>query len=102
MSWLVSIIFCLTMNILRCLVKQNGAYQITLATPRFVKEAGGVGLEIGAGGAVAPMPGVVDKVLVSAGDAVKQGDPVAVIIAMKMEVINFIMEMCMFHGVAMS
>lgn len=31
------------------------------------------------------MPGVLDKLLVRAGDVVKAGDPVAVIIAMKME-----------------
>lgn len=32
------------------------------------------------------MPGVVDKVHVKAGDKVQAGDPVVVIIAMKMEV----------------
>lgn len=31
------------------------------------------------------MPGIVDKVLVKTGDQVKAGEPVAVIIAMKME-----------------
>lgn len=35
--------------------------------------------------AVSPMPGVVDKMLVKPGDSVKEGDPVAVVIAMKME-----------------
>ncbi|XP_043284670.1 methylcrotonoyl-CoA carboxylase subunit alpha, mitochondrial isoform X2 [Venturia canescens] len=37
------------------------------------------------GGAVSPMPGVVDKIFVQPGDLVKKGDPLVVIIAMKME-----------------
>ena len=64
---------------------QNGAYQLQLATAKFLelgKAEGGAA----AGEAVAPMPGVVDKVIVKPGDHVKAGDPVAVIIAMKMEV----------------
>lgn len=35
--------------------------------------------------AVSPMPGVVEKIIVKNGDTVKKGDPVAVVIAMKME-----------------
>lgn len=34
---------------------------------------------------VSPMPGVLDKILVHVGQVVKVGDPVGVIIAMKME-----------------
>lgn len=35
--------------------------------------------------AVAPMPGVLDKILVKSGDQVKKGDSIFVLIAMKME-----------------
>ena len=45
--------------------------------------AGGVA---GAEDAVAPMPGVVEKVAVSPGMEVQKGDPLVVMIAMKMEV----------------
>ena len=37
------------------------------------------------GDAVAPMPGVIEKVNVSDGDAVRAGDALVVMIAMKME-----------------
>lgn len=35
--------------------------------------------------AVAPMPGILDKILVKAGDQVNKGDSLFVLIAMKME-----------------
>lgn len=38
------------------------------------------------GDALAPMPGVIDKVMVKEGMEVAQGDPLVIMIAMKMEV----------------
>lgn len=52
--------------------------------PKFVSDHLGGG-DRGLGDAVAPMPGVVEKVMVNAGDEVKAGDPLVVMIAMKME-----------------
>ena len=55
-----------------------------MPAPKFESELGKVA---GAsGGAVAPMPGVVEKVFVSPGQTVAAGDPLVVMIAMKMEV----------------
>ena len=51
--------------------------------PKFVTAASGGG---SAGDAVAPMPGVIEKVSVEPGQEVKQGDPLIIMIAMKMEV----------------
>ena len=65
---------------------QNGAYRLRLATAKFQELRRSEDVSVATGGAVAPMPGVVDKVNVKPGDVVKAGDPVAVIIAMKMEV----------------
>ncbi|MPC14388.1 Methylcrotonoyl-CoA carboxylase subunit alpha, mitochondrial [Portunus trituberculatus] len=57
--------------------------QVSVPAPKFESELGHVA---GAsGGAVAPMPGVVEKVFVSAGQTVEAGDPLVVMIAMKME-----------------
>lgn len=39
------------------------------------------------GGAVAPMPGIIEKVLVQDGEQVQLGQPLMVMIAMKMEYI---------------
>lgn len=46
--------------------------------------------------AVAPMPGVVDKVFVKPGDEVEEGQPMLVMIAMKMEVR---MVVCLWHSI---
>jgi Acetyl/propionyl-CoA carboxylase, alpha subunit len=69
---------------------QDGSYQFSLPPPKFIS----MGTEdIGATGgdvAVAPMPGVVEKLCVTVGDTVKMGDPLFIIIAMKMEVCSLI------------
>lgn len=63
---------------------QSGGWKVSVPAPKFESELGNVA---GAsGGAVAPMPGVVEKVFVSPGQKVVAGDPLVVMIAMKMEV----------------
>lgn len=66
------------------LFDENGQKAFEFVKPKFLTETGqdAVG---GGSKVVSPMPGVVDKILVKAGDRVKAGDSVAVIIAMKME-----------------
>lgn len=62
---------------------QNGGWKISVAAPKFETEIGkATGV---AGGAVAPMPGVIEKVFVTPGQTVEAGDPLVVMIAMKME-----------------
>jgi len=69
---------------------QDGSYQFSLPVPKFMSmEAEDVGAT-GGDVAVAPMPGVMEKLCVSVGDTVKTGDPLFVIIAMKMEVCSLI------------
>jgi len=60
----------------------EGSHTLTLPTPKFVSEKHGSTEQ---GGAVAPMPGVVEKVVVSNGQKVEAGDPLVIMIAMKME-----------------
>ena len=69
--------------IFHCRRFQSGSYNLSLPVPKFVtaQRSAATG-----SGAVAPMPGTVEKVNVAVGDEVKAGDPLVVMIAMKMEV----------------
>ncbi|XP_075145922.1 methylcrotonoyl-CoA carboxylase 1 [Haematobia irritans] len=62
----------------------NGKLAFELVQPKFldtaVDQSGSSGSKV-----IAPMPGVLEKVLVKPGDSVKKGDNLAVLIAMKME-----------------
>lgn len=63
---------------------QNGKTELFLVPPKFLSQQNGDDA-IGGSKVVSPMPGILDKIHVKSGDTVKAGDPVAVIIAMKME-----------------
>lgn len=62
----------------------DGVEQLSLPTPAYLQSGAGSGAG-GPTGAVAPMPGVVEKLCVSEGDTVREGDALVVMIAMKME-----------------
>ena len=64
------------------LYTKDGSYEFTRPLPKF-KGAGSGGGSLG--DAVSPMPGVIEKVAVEEGAAVEAGDPLVVMIAMKME-----------------
>ncbi|NXU55655.1 MCCA carboxylase, partial [Turnix velox] len=60
----------------------EGSAQIGVPVPKYLSVASSVEVQ---SGAVAPMTGTVEKVFVKAGDKVQTGDPLMVMIAMKME-----------------
>eukprot|EP00094_Tigriopus_californicus_P011718 TCALIF_11322-PA protein Name:"Similar to Mccc1 Methylcrotonoyl-CoA carboxylase subunit alpha, mitochondrial (Rattus norvegicus)" AED:0.10 eAED:0.10 QI:0/0/0/0.83/1/1/6/0/600 len=65
------------------LFTKDGSVSMSHRLPKFISEQmGGLGL---GDDAVSPMPGVIEKVYVKNGDQVKIGDPLVVMIAMKME-----------------
>uniref|UniRef100_A0A668TJN7 Methylcrotonoyl-CoA carboxylase subunit alpha, mitochondrial n=1 Tax=Oreochromis aureus TaxID=47969 RepID=A0A668TJN7_OREAU len=64
------------------LFSTEGSSQVSVPVPKYRAGVGGSGAQ---GGAVAPMTGTIEKVLVKAGDKVTVGDPLMVMIAMKME-----------------
>ncbi|XP_039492488.1 methylcrotonoyl-CoA carboxylase subunit alpha, mitochondrial [Drosophila santomea] len=67
-----------------CLFLETGKVDFELAQPKFLSAQAD---QLGAAGSrvVAPMPGILEKVLVKPGDQVKKGENLAVLIAMKME-----------------
>ncbi|XP_053664587.1 methylcrotonoyl-CoA carboxylase subunit alpha, mitochondrial [Anopheles marshallii] len=66
------------------LFDENGMVGGEIVQPRFLVTESSMG-GVDASSVIAPMPGVLDKLLVKPGDSVKVGTPVAVLIAMKME-----------------
>ncbi|KAJ4438069.1 Methylcrotonoyl-CoA carboxylase subunit alpha, mitochondrial, partial [Periplaneta americana] len=69
------------------LFTKDGSCRFSLPVPKFMTQQMVGGGASGGDTAVAPMPGVVEKLFVRSGDIVKLGDPLLVIIAMKMEYI---------------
>ena len=64
------------------LYTKEGSKTFDKPVPKYKSAAGGGG---SLGDAVAPMPGVIEKVSVEDGAVVAAGDPLVVMIAMKME-----------------
>lgn len=67
-----------------CVFGENGKTEFELEKPKYLSVEDGSEV-MNVNRAVAPMPGVLDKLLVQKGDTVKQNDPLFVMIAMKME-----------------
>ncbi|XP_041127244.1 methylcrotonoyl-CoA carboxylase subunit alpha, mitochondrial-like [Polyodon spathula] len=64
------------------LFSMEGHAEVALPVPKFLA---GVGATAAQGGTVAPMTGTIEKVFVKAGDKVQIGDPLMIMLAMKME-----------------
>ncbi|XP_019591393.2 methylcrotonoyl-CoA carboxylase subunit alpha, mitochondrial [Rhinolophus sinicus] len=64
------------------LFSMEGTVQIDIPIPKYLSSVASEGTQ---GGPVAPMAGTIEKVFVKAGDKVKAGDSLMVMIAMKME-----------------
>lgn len=64
------------------LFSMDGSIQIGIPVPKYLSSVSSEGTQ---GSAIAPMTGTIEKVFVKAGDKVKAGDSLMVMIAMKME-----------------
>lgn len=64
------------------LFSMEGSAEVSVPIPKYLA---GISVSASQAGAVAPMTGTIEKVLVKAGDAVKKGDALMVMLAMKME-----------------
>lgn len=64
------------------LFSMGGSIEISIPVPKYLSSVSSEGTQ---GGAIAPMTGTIEKVFVKAGDRVKAGDSLMVMIAMKME-----------------
>ncbi|KAJ8960836.1 hypothetical protein NQ318_020132 [Aromia moschata] len=64
---------------------ENGKIQFDLYQPKFASEDETESPAGNPNRATAPIPGIIEKLLVEPGDLVKKGDPLFVMIAMKME-----------------
>ncbi|KAK7818633.1 hypothetical protein U0070_001608 [Myodes glareolus] len=67
---------------LKSFVNGEGSIEIGIPVPKYLSSVSSEGTQ---GGAIAPMTGTIEKVFVKAGDRVKAGDSLMVMIAMKME-----------------
>ncbi|XP_029471700.1 methylcrotonoyl-CoA carboxylase subunit alpha, mitochondrial isoform X2 [Rhinatrema bivittatum] len=64
------------------LFSAESSAQVGLPVPKYLSAVSSMGTQ---GGAIAPMTGTIEKVFVKEGDRVQMGDPLMVMIAMKME-----------------
>lgn len=60
----------------------EGSIEVGIPVPKYLSPVSAEGAQ---GGTIAPMTGTIEKVFVKAGDRVKAGDSLMVMIAMKME-----------------
>lgn len=63
----------------------RGSFDFKLQTPSFLAQFASTGAAGGSADPIAPMPGIIDKILVQEGTNVTQGQPLLVMTAMKME-----------------